>query len=53
MGQIADETIDGVWCQECGQYIGVEVGYPRTCSECKPKPKHKKKKRKSKDANNA
>jgi len=36
MGQVAEETIEGVWCQECGQYIGPEVGYPRSCTDCKP-----------------
>ena len=40
MGQIAEETIVGVWCQECGQYIGDEVGYPRSCLDCNP-PKNK------------
>jgi len=28
------ETLNGVRCQGCGDYIGEEVGYPRYCRNC-------------------
>lgn len=34
MGEIADMMIDGILCEECGEYIGDAVGYPRLCSGC-------------------
>ena len=34
MGEIAEAILDGVFCQVCGEYIGEEVGYPRTCAGC-------------------
>jgi hypothetical protein len=34
MGSMADDIIDGVFCDICGEYIGEPVGYPRTCSGC-------------------
>jgi hypothetical protein len=34
MGDIADDILDGIFCQECGEYIGEAVGYPRTCIGC-------------------
>lgn len=43
MGDIANDLIDGTMCQECGTYIGEGPGYPRYCSDCKPKKKKKKK----------
>ena len=36
MGEIAEDIINGIFCQECGQFIGDEVGYPRSCTDCKP-----------------
>lgn len=36
MGEIADMIIDGILCEQCGQYIDEECGgYPRTCEDCK------------------
>jgi hypothetical protein len=43
MGDIADDMIDGVICQQCGMYLeefldGTEpdgFGYPVTCSDCR------------------
>ncbi|KVT86308.1 hypothetical protein WT25_11175 [Burkholderia territorii] len=34
MGEIAESMIDGSSCEECGEYIGEAVGFPRRCSEC-------------------
>lgn len=34
MGEIADDMIDGTCCQECGEYIGEDVGFPRSCRAC-------------------
>jgi len=34
MGDVADMIIEGVLCEQCGGYIGDEVGYPRKCSSC-------------------
>ena len=34
MGDMADMMLDGTMCQECGQYIGNPVGYPRSCDSC-------------------
>lgn len=34
MGEIAEMMIDGILCEQCGEYIGGAVGYPRTCSGC-------------------
>jgi len=31
---MADDIIDGIFCEECGEYIGEPVGYPRLCSGC-------------------
>lgn len=42
MGEIADSMINGEFCEECGCYIGEATGYPRKCSDCKPKKKKKK-----------
>lgn len=48
---MAEDIISGIFCQECGQFIGEPIGYPRTCRDCtrmsmprrrKPKPKEKK-----------
>jgi rRNA maturation endonuclease Nob1 len=34
MGDIAEMMVEGALCQVCGEFIGDEVGYPRTCSGC-------------------
>lgn len=34
MGEIADDTLDGIFCQACGGFIGEAVGYPRCCTSC-------------------
>nr|DAX39360.1 MAG TPA: DNA directed RNA polymerase, 7 kDa subunit [Caudoviricetes sp.] len=34
MGEIAEMTLDGTLCQECGAYIGEPCGYPRSCEDC-------------------
>ena len=34
MGDMADDIIDGIFCEQCGVYLGDAVGYPRTCSDC-------------------
>lgn len=34
MGEIADMMLDGILCQECGQFIGERVGFPQSCDDC-------------------
>jgi len=34
MGDIADDIISGFQCQYCGEILGEEVGYPRSCAGC-------------------
>ena len=34
MGEMADRVIDGIFCEECGEYIGDACGYPRKCDSC-------------------
>jgi hypothetical protein len=34
MGEIADMMLDGTICEQCGEFIGEPVGYPRLCSSC-------------------
>jgi hypothetical protein len=41
MGEMADMMIDGTCCQSCGIYLGDPTGYPRYCSDCKPRAKKK------------
>lgn len=37
MGEIVEATINGFFCEECGQYIdGEEPGHPRVCKDCDP-----------------
>jgi hypothetical protein len=38
---MVDDILDGIFCEECGQYIGDSCGYPRKCTDCNP-PKTKK-----------
>lgn len=41
MGDIADDIIDGIYCQHCGDYLGAPTGYPRSCNSCnKPRKKN-------------
>ena len=46
MGQVADDMLDGLMCQECGVWMPDVLednsplwekppGYPRTCPDCK------------------
>ena len=34
MGQVAEMTLDGTLCEQCGTFIGPPVGYPRLCEDC-------------------
>lgn len=34
MGEIAEMMLDGTMCQVCGEFMGDECGYPRTCGAC-------------------
>ncbi|WP_311918601.1 hypothetical protein [Carnobacterium divergens] len=36
MGELAEMTINGLLCQQCGGYLEdfEEPGYPRTCEDC-------------------
>ena len=34
MGEIADATINGDFCDQCGEWLGVGDGYPRRCDDC-------------------
>ena len=34
MGDIADDMIDGLCCEQCGEYFDDSVGYPRLCTSC-------------------
>ncbi len=38
MGDISDLMQCGVLCQQCGGYVGDDVGYPRYCADCEPLP---------------
>lgn len=37
MGDIAEMTLDGILCQKCGDFLGEPVGFPRTCTLCRPR----------------
>jgi hypothetical protein len=44
MGDAADMLLDGTCCQVCGEFMGDDCGYPRTCDGClrdsdRPRPK--------------
>jgi hypothetical protein len=44
MGEIAEMMLDGTLCESCGSFIdGDSPGYPRKCSNCKPKKRKPKK----------
>ena len=34
MGDAAEMVLEGILCEECGEYIGDAVGYPRKCDSC-------------------
>ena len=36
MGEIAEMVLDGLLCEQCGEYIGdgLDAGYPRLCAAC-------------------
>lgn len=35
MGDVSDMILDGVLCQECGEYMGGAVGFAQTCRACR------------------
>lgn len=35
MGDIADATINGDFCDQCGEWLGEGEGYPRSCKDIK------------------
>ena len=37
MSEYTEDVLDGTICQECGAFIGPQVGHPRSCDLCKPK----------------
>jgi len=34
MGDIADMMLYGILCQQCGEFVGEECGYPKNCVSC-------------------
>ena len=34
MGEISEMMLDGTMCQQCGEYLGTDNGYPTTCAGC-------------------
>jgi len=34
MGDLADDIVDGLCCQYCGQYFVEAYGSPWTCNDC-------------------
>lgn len=34
MGEIAEATLNGTLCEECGDFIDAGSGYPRHCDDC-------------------
>lgn len=34
MGEVADDILDGMYCQHCGDYLGAPTGYPKSCNSC-------------------
>ena len=43
---MAEDVLDGMFCEECGEFLGEPVGYPRKCEECEPHKKRRSKKHK-------
>ena len=31
---MAEDTLDGMFCEGCGEFIGEPIGYPRRCPDC-------------------
>lgn len=48
MGEIAEMIIEGILCEECGVFIGDEVGYTRKCNNCGGGRKKKRRRKKKK-----
>jgi hypothetical protein len=49
MGDVSDAIMEGELCEECGVWINHNYqGFPRSCSDCKPKKSSSKAKRKRK-----
>ena len=46
MGELSEMILDGVLCELCGVYVGVECGYPRKCVTCTAQNQKKRRKRK-------
>ena len=34
MGDVAELILEGVLCEQCGEYVGAAVGHPRLCTSC-------------------
>lgn len=34
MGEYAEMMLDGTLCQVCGDFMGDDSGFPRTCAAC-------------------
>ena len=35
MGEIADAMLEGIFCEQCGEYLGEDApGHPRLCEAC-------------------
>ena len=34
MGEIADMMLDGTLCEQCGEFIDDDGGFPRLCASC-------------------
>lgn len=41
MSDYTDDTLDGLFCQECGTFLNEVVGYPRSCESCEVAPRIK------------
>ncbi len=50
MGEMVEDILDGIYCEECQDYIGNPCGYPRKCNSCKPHRLETKKKKRKVDA---
>ncbi len=34
MGEVSEMIINGILCQQCGEYVGNPVGHSRICKHC-------------------
>jgi hypothetical protein len=34
MGEYAEMMLDGTCCQQCGEYLGSDNGFPTSCPSC-------------------